>query len=93
MLCCCLEGVCDASELSTNQANHLSWKMESPFIIDPVELGAGIVRGSLRKGKVFGDRQTALALPDDFLDEQCRFWSEGMTMLQRLIQALYLLHL
>ncbi|KAM6999964.1 LOW QUALITY PROTEIN: putative nuclease HARBI1 [Tautogolabrus adspersus] len=51
--------------------------MASPFLEDPVELGARIVRGSLRRARVFRDRQNPLAFLDDFLYERYRFSSEG----------------
>uniref|UniRef100_A0A668A926 Putative nuclease HARBI1 n=1 Tax=Myripristis murdjan TaxID=586833 RepID=A0A668A926_9TELE len=51
--------------------------MASPFIDDPVELGARTVRGSLWRQRGFKDRADPLAFPDDILHERYRFSSEG----------------
>lgn len=55
--------------------------MASPFVEDPVELGVQIVRGSLRKARVFRDQQNTVAFLDSFLYERYKFSSEGMTYL------------
>lgn len=55
--------------------------MASPFVEDPVELGVQIVRGSLRKARVFRDQQNTVAFLDNFLYERYKFSSEGMTYL------------
>uniref|UniRef100_A0A8C9Z0P6 Harbinger transposase-derived nuclease n=1 Tax=Sander lucioperca TaxID=283035 RepID=A0A8C9Z0P6_SANLU len=47
--------------------------MASPFLEDPVELGARIVRGALRRARTFRDRQNPLSFPDDYLYERYRF--------------------
>ncbi|XP_061919295.1 putative nuclease HARBI1 [Entelurus aequoreus] len=60
-------------------------KMASPFIEDPVDIGAQIVRGSLRRARVFRDRQNPLAYPEDFLYERYRFSSEGLAYLCHLL--------
>uniref|UniRef100_UPI003AB07963 putative nuclease HARBI1 n=1 Tax=Centroberyx gerrardi TaxID=166262 RepID=UPI003AB07963 len=60
--------------------------MVSPFIEDPVDLGARIVRGALRRERVFRDRQNPLAFPDDVLYERYRFSSEGITYLCQLLE-------
>ncbi|KAM6965924.1 putative nuclease HARBI1 [Tautogolabrus adspersus] len=60
--------------------------MASPFLENPVELGARIVRGSLRRARVFRDRQNPLAFPDDYLYERYRFSSEGMIYLCKLLE-------
>ncbi|XP_054635325.1 putative nuclease HARBI1 [Dunckerocampus dactyliophorus] len=59
--------------------------MASPFIEDPVEIGARIVRGSLRKARIFRDRQNPLAFPDEFLYDRYRFSSEGLAYLCQLL--------
>lgn len=55
--------------------------MATPFVEDPVELGVQIVRGSLRKARVFRDQQNPVAFLDNFLYERYKFSSEGMTYL------------
>ncbi|KAM4614946.1 uncharacterized protein ACJ7VT_010172 [Polymixia lowei] len=48
--------------------------MASPFLEDPVDLGARILRGSLKKARVFRDRQNPLAFtdnPDLLLTPKC----------------------
>ncbi|XP_071390028.1 putative nuclease HARBI1 [Centroberyx affinis] len=67
--------------------------MASPFIEDPVDLGARIVRGTLRRERVFRDWQNPLAFPDDFLYERYRFSvvtgrSRALTVPQTLCIAL-----
>ena len=52
--------------------------MVSPFVGIPVDLGARIVQGSLRRQRVFRDRSDPLALPEDILYERYRFSSEGI---------------
>ncbi|KAK0142835.1 putative nuclease HARBI1 [Merluccius polli] len=47
----------------------------------PVDLGARIVQGSLRRQRVFRDRSDPLALPEDILYERYRFSSEGIRYL------------
>ncbi|XP_046874060.1 putative nuclease HARBI1 [Hypomesus transpacificus] len=60
--------------------------MASPFVEDPVELGARIVRGALRRARTFRDRQNPLAFHDDHLYERYRFSAEGMTYLCQLLE-------
>ncbi|XP_060763989.1 putative nuclease HARBI1 [Neoarius graeffei] len=48
---------------------------------------AQIVRGSLRRARVFRDRQNPLAYPDDVLHERYRFSAEGIPYLCQLIEA------
>ncbi|XP_060792576.1 putative nuclease HARBI1 [Neoarius graeffei] len=48
---------------------------------------AQIVRGSLRRARVFRDRQNPLAYPDDVLHELYRFSAEGIRYLCQLIEA------
>ena len=49
------------------------------FIEDPVELGARIVRGALRRARTFRDRQNPFAFPHEYLYERYRFLAEGIT--------------
>ncbi|XP_062325746.1 putative nuclease HARBI1 [Osmerus eperlanus] len=65
--------------------------MASPFVEDPVELGARIVRGALRRARTFRDRQNPLAFHDDHLYERYRFSAEGMTYLCKLLEP-YVTH-
>ncbi|XP_046905855.1 putative nuclease HARBI1 [Hypomesus transpacificus] len=60
--------------------------MASPFVEEPVELGARIVRGALRRARTFRDRQNPLAFHDDHLYERYRFSAEGMTYLCQLLE-------
>ncbi|XP_046907604.1 putative nuclease HARBI1 [Hypomesus transpacificus] len=60
--------------------------MASPFVEDPVEVGARIVRGALRRARTFRDRQNPLAFHDDHLYERYRFSAKGMTYLCQLLE-------
>lgn len=60
--------------------------MASPLVDDPVDLGARIVRGSLRRQRVFRDRGDPLAFPDDILYERYRFSSEGIHYICSLVE-------
>ena len=60
--------------------------MACPFLEDPVELGARIVRGSLRKARVFKDRQNPLAFSDEHLYERYRFSAEGIVYICQLLE-------
>ena len=55
--------------------------MLSPYVGVPVDLGARIVQGSLRRQRVFRDRSDPLALPENILKERYRFSSEGFRYL------------
>ncbi|XP_057689511.1 putative nuclease HARBI1 [Corythoichthys intestinalis] len=57
------------------------------YLDDPYDIGARIVRGSLRRARVFRDRQNPLAYPDDVLHERYRFSAEGLRYLCQLIEA------
>ena len=59
--------------------------MASPFVGIPVEFGARIVQGSLRRQRVFRDRSDPLALPENILYERYRFSSEGIRYLIALV--------
>ncbi|XP_060788945.1 putative nuclease HARBI1 [Neoarius graeffei] len=61
--------------------------MASPYLDDPCDIGAQIVRGSLRRARVFRGRQNPLAYPDDVLYERYRFSAEGICYLCQLIEA------
>ncbi|XP_034023606.1 putative nuclease HARBI1, partial [Thalassophryne amazonica] len=52
---------------------------------DPFDIGAQIVRGSLRRARAFKDRQNPLTYPDDILHERYRFSAEGIRYLCQLI--------
>ena len=53
--------------------------MASPFVdMDIVDIGARIVRASLRRERVFRDRFDPLAFPDDILHERYRCSAEGI---------------
>uniref|UniRef100_A0A3B4T5V7 Harbinger transposase derived 2 n=1 Tax=Seriola dumerili TaxID=41447 RepID=A0A3B4T5V7_SERDU len=53
--------------------------MVSPFVKDPIELGARIMTGSLGRARVFRDWQNPFAFPGDHLYERYHFSSEGLT--------------
>ena len=57
----------------------------SPFEGVPMDLGARIVQGSLRRQRVFRDRSDPLALPENILYERYRFSSEGILCLMVLV--------
>ncbi|XP_061600090.1 putative nuclease HARBI1 [Cololabis saira] len=59
--------------------------MTCPFEENPVELGARIVRGSLRRERVFRGRQNPFAFPDEYLYERYRFSTESMAYLCQLL--------
>ncbi|XP_055058698.2 putative nuclease HARBI1 [Misgurnus anguillicaudatus] len=60
--------------------------MASPFLENPVDIGAQIVRRALRRERVFRDRQNPLAFPDDYLYERYGFSAEGIVYLCRLLE-------
>ncbi|XP_051500407.1 putative nuclease HARBI1 [Myxocyprinus asiaticus] len=60
--------------------------MASPFLENPVDIGAQIVQKALRRERVFRDRQNPLAFPDDYLYERYRFSAEGIWYLCRLLE-------
>ncbi|XP_071059689.1 putative nuclease HARBI1 [Pseudochaenichthys georgianus] len=60
--------------------------MASPFVDDTVELGARIVRGALRRERIFRERINPLAFPEEYLYERYRFSSEGLTYLCQLLE-------
>ncbi|XP_033966949.1 putative nuclease HARBI1 [Pseudochaenichthys georgianus] len=60
--------------------------MASPFVDDTVELGARIVRGALRRERIFRERLNPLAFPEEYLYERYRFSSEGLTYLCQLLE-------
>ncbi|KAL7381546.1 hypothetical protein ABVT39_007573 [Epinephelus coioides] len=61
--------------------------MASPFVDAPVDLGARIIRGSLRRERVFRERTDPLAFPDDMLHERYRFSAEGIRYICALVDA------
>ena len=60
-------------------------KMACPFLDNPVDIGARIVRVSLRRARVFEDRCNPLDRSDDYLYERYRFSSEGIIYLCQLL--------
>ena len=61
--------------------------MASPFVdMDIVDIGARIVRASLRRERVFRDRFDPLAFPDDILHERYRFSAEGVRYIRSLVE-------
>ncbi|XP_063734541.1 putative nuclease HARBI1 [Eleginops maclovinus] len=57
------------------------------YLDDPYDIGAQIVSCSLRRARVFRDRQNPLAYPDDVLHERYRFSAEGIRYLCQLLEA------
>ncbi|XP_034093073.1 putative nuclease HARBI1 [Gymnodraco acuticeps] len=60
--------------------------MTSPFVDDTVELEARILRGALRRVRIFRDRLNPLAFSEEYLYEKYRFSSEGLTYLCQLLE-------
>ncbi|XP_033971722.1 putative nuclease HARBI1 [Trematomus bernacchii] len=60
--------------------------MTLAFVDDTVELGDRILRGALRRERIFGDRLNPLAFSDEYLYERYRFSSEGLTYLCQLLE-------
>ncbi|KAJ4929712.1 hypothetical protein JOQ06_018734 [Pogonophryne albipinna] len=60
--------------------------MTSPFVDDIVELEARILRGALRRVRIFRDRLNPLAFSEEYLYERYRFSSEGLTYLCQLLE-------
>lgn len=60
--------------------------MASPFLPNPIDIGAQIVRRALRRERVFRDRQNTLAFPDDYLYKRYGFSAEGIVYLCRLLE-------
>ncbi|XP_065123989.1 putative nuclease HARBI1 isoform X2 [Paramisgurnus dabryanus] len=60
--------------------------MASPFLPNPIDIGAQIVRRALRRERVFRDRQNPLAFPDDYLYKRYGFSAEGIVYLCRLLE-------
>ena len=60
--------------------------MASSFLRNPVDLNARIVRGSLRRERVFRDRTDPLAFHDDILYERYRFSAEGIRYICNLLE-------
>ncbi|XP_058636670.1 putative nuclease HARBI1 [Onychostoma macrolepis] len=64
----------------------LSSKMASPYLENPVDIGAKIVQRALRRERVIRDKQNPLAFSDEHLYERYRFSAEGMLYLCRLLE-------
>uniref|UniRef100_A0A8D0DCK5 Putative nuclease HARBI1 n=1 Tax=Sander lucioperca TaxID=283035 RepID=A0A8D0DCK5_SANLU len=60
--------------------------MASPFLPNPVDISAQIVRRALRRERVFRDRQNPLDFPDTYLYERYRYSTEGITYLCELLE-------
>jgi hypothetical protein len=60
--------------------------MASPFLPNPVDISAQIVRRALRRERVFRDRQNPFDFPDSYLYERYRFSAEGMSYLCELLE-------
>ncbi|XP_077084689.1 putative nuclease HARBI1 [Siphateles boraxobius] len=60
--------------------------MASPFLDNPVDIGAQIVQRALRRERVLRDKQNPLAFSDANLHEKYRFSAEGMLYLCRLLE-------
>ncbi len=61
-------------------------EMASPFIENPVDLGARIVRAALRRERLLRDRTDPLAFPDEILYERYRFSAEGIRYIRSLVE-------
>uniref|UniRef100_A0A3B3S3R6 DDE Tnp4 domain-containing protein n=1 Tax=Paramormyrops kingsleyae TaxID=1676925 RepID=A0A3B3S3R6_9TELE len=71
--------------MSTAPPTTISPKTMPAYLDDLYDIGARIVRGYLRRARVFRDRQNPLAYPDDILHERYRFSSEGIRYLCQLL--------
>nr|AAI53379.1 Zgc:162945 [Danio rerio] len=60
--------------------------MASPYLENPVDIGAQIVQRALRRERVIRDVQNPLAFSDEHLYERYRFSAEGMLYLCRLLE-------
>ncbi|KAI2646881.1 hypothetical protein H4Q32_024206 [Labeo rohita] len=60
--------------------------MACPFLRNPVNISAQIVRRALRRERVFRDRQDPIAFPDSYLYERYRFSAEGILYLCKLLE-------
>lgn len=60
--------------------------MASPYLDNPVDIGAQIVQRALRRERVLRDKQNPLAFSDENLYEKYRFSAEGMLYLCRLLE-------
>ncbi len=60
--------------------------MASPFIENPVDLGARILRAALRWERLLRDRTDPLAFPDERLSERYRFSAEGIYYIRSLVE-------
>ncbi|XP_067273706.1 putative nuclease HARBI1 isoform X2 [Pseudorasbora parva] len=60
--------------------------MASPFLPNPVDISAQIVRRALRRERVFRDRQNPLDFPDTYLYERYRFSAEGICYICELLE-------
>ena len=60
--------------------------MAAPFLRDPIDEGAILVRLAFYKERVLQDRQDPLSHPDDFLYERYRFCQQGIIYLQDLLE-------
>ena len=60
-------------------------KMAAPFLRDPIDEGAILVRLAFYRERVLRDRQDPLSHHNDFLYERCRFCRQGIIYLQDLL--------
>ncbi|XP_029919693.1 putative nuclease HARBI1 [Myripristis murdjan] len=60
--------------------------MASPFIEDPIEEGAQIVRRALRRERIFLDRSNPLDFADDYLYERYRFSRPGLEYICQILE-------
>ncbi|XP_041669111.1 putative nuclease HARBI1 [Cheilinus undulatus] len=60
--------------------------MACPFLEDPIDVGARIVRRALRRERIFRDRFNPFDLPDEILYERYRFSSHGLRYICELLQ-------
>lgn len=60
--------------------------MASPFLPNPVDISAQIVRRALGRERVFRDRQNPLTFPDTYLYERYRFSAEGISYICKLLE-------
>ncbi|ROI52185.1 hypothetical protein DPX16_3455 [Anabarilius grahami] len=60
--------------------------MDSPFLKNPVEIGAQIIRRPLRRERTFKDRHNPLAFSNEDLFERYRFSADDIVHLCRLLE-------
>ena len=65
-------------------ATPLEKKMAAPFLRDPIDQGAILVRLAFHRERVLRDRQDPLFHHDEFLYERYRFCRQGIIYLQDL---------